>query len=242
LIAKQDYQIVERAKALAASENGRLGARTEREVAGALQRIARAAEQGDPRAHAIIGWAYATGLGLPKDPVKAQRSFEQSALGGDPDGQREAAIGYLYGRGRRIDQTQGFKWLTMAARNGDNWARFRLGWALIEGEGVRKNRRRGAALLQIAARSGLPDGELYLAYYYDFGLKKRRPGLAARWYERAACHGKSEAMFNLGRAYIIGNGVPRDESKALLWFQRAFAAGDNDAREQLDLLRPRPVV
>jgi TPR repeat protein len=53
-----------------------------------------------------------------------------------------------------------------------------------------------------------------------------------QWYRRAlelsrkeADEGSTEAMVNLGKAYVLGRGVPVDREKAAMWFRRAGDSG-----------------
>lgn len=61
-------------------------------------------------------------------------------------------------------------------------------------------------------------------------------GKAHRWYEKAAQHGNTDAMINLGRLYEQGLGVAQDHSKALEWFRKAIDAGNPYARIDFDRL------
>ena len=64
------------------------------------------------------------------------------------------------------------------------------------------------------------------------------------WYEKyaktvhdlhlaAANHGMAPAMCSLGYIYLNGNGVPKNEAKAIEWFSLAAANGDVEASDKL---------
>ena len=49
----------------------------------------------------------------------------------------------------------------------------------------------------------------------------------------AANSGHAEAQFNLGLMYFNGDGVTKDDVKAVKWFRKAANQGDEDAKEFL---------
>ena len=51
-----------------------------------------------------------------------------------------------------------------------------------------------------------------------------------KWYRKAAEQGFSQAQYNLGVSYAMGNGVPQDDVLAYMWFSLAGASGDEDAK------------
>jgi TPR repeat protein len=51
------------------------------------------------------------------------------------------------------------------------------------------------------------------------------------WWQRAAQGGNADAMQWLGRAYLLGEHLPADQSLALMWLDKAAAAGHVIARE-----------
>lgn len=46
---------------------------------------------------------------------------------------------------------------------------------------------------------------------------------AVGWYLMAAMQGDAAGQFLLGKMYLVGNGIEKDESKAAFWFRRAAA-------------------
>jgi hypothetical protein len=53
---------------------------------------------------------------------------------------------------------------------------------------------------------------------------------AARWFRKAAEQGHIESQYKLGRYYVTGTGVKRNNRKAMEWF--LLAAEQGDARSQ----------
>ena len=62
--------------------------------------------------------------------------------------------------------------------------------------------------------------------------------LAVQWYHRAAERGHSDAQYNLGFMYVIGEGVQRDHEEGLRWLRLAADQGEGPAmRLMADLYR-----
>ena len=57
-----------------------------------------------------------------------------------------------------------------------------------------------------------------------------------KWYRLAAEQGLADAQFNLGIRYYNGQGVPQDYVQAHLWWNLAAAQGDEEARENRDII------
>jgi len=56
---------------------------------------------------------------------------------------------------------------------------------------------------------------------------------AVKWYRKAAEQGDAEAQFNLGRAFVNGEGVDKDKMEAVKWLRLAAEQGYEDAEEML---------
>lgn len=99
----------------------------------------------------------------------------------------------------------------------------------------------GIEILKYAAEHGESGAQFALGCYYN-GLnytkddswwsgttidnKKLDPAKAAYWYSKAADHGNTAAMGNLGMAYIQGEGVNRNEQKGLGLIVSAAESGN----------------
>lgn len=68
-------------------------------------------------------------------------------------------------------------------------------------------------------------------------VKPENLAAAAELHEQAAEKGHPRAQYYLGVAYANGDGVPRDEPRALHWLQRAAQAGVRGAKYNLVLAR-----
>ena len=65
---------------------------------------------------------------------------------------------------------------------------------------------------------------------------RRDPGESRTWYERAARHGHSQAMNNLGVMYALGQGVQRSTIEAYAWFALSARTGNAEAENNRDLI------
>jgi len=59
---------------------------------------------------------------------------------------------------------------------------------------------------------------------------------AAHWYRRAADFGNADAMYNLGRMYENGQGVPKDATLAKALYVEADGLGNAEAKDSLKRL------
>lgn len=94
-------------------------------------------------------------------------------------------------------------------------------------------------LLSLRARLGSPVA--CLAQAELLAAKGNHPA-AFRLLARAARRGSAEAVFGLGRCYMLGRGVPPSMPDALRWFGQAGAAGHVKAQTQLAELALQGIV
>lgn len=112
------------------------------------------AEQGQPRAQALMGWSHEVGQGSEQDIHQAISFYLQSALAGDPFGQYRLAELYLRGVGVKRDLRQAFHWMDQAARNGDVPAMLKVGVLHLMGVSGRVDLPQAKQWLYQAAQKG----------------------------------------------------------------------------------------
>jgi TPR repeat protein len=61
------------------------------------------------------------------------------------------------------------------------------------------------------------------------------------WYQKAAVQGDAGAQYNLGVMYIMGQGVPQDEAKAVHWWIKAAEQGHAEAQKSLGIIAKKGV-
>ena len=69
-------------------------------------------------------------------------------------------------------------------------------------------------------------------------LEKNKPKSAVYWLELAAKQDFADAMHLLGRCYLEGNGLPKDDNLAIMWIAKAASLGHSIALAQIQSIRP----
>src|SRR5215475_8477226 len=106
------------------------------DYAKALKLARPLAEDGDPRAEAVLGLAYYRGRGVPQNDSEAAKWFRLAADQGNAAAR--FTLGVMYGEGRGVpqDYAEAARWYRRAAEQGDAQAQYNLGLAYARGEGV----------------------------------------------------------------------------------------------------------
>jgi TPR repeat protein len=112
------------------------------------------ADQGQPRAQALMGWSHEVGQGSEQDIHQAISLYRQSAQAGDSFGQYRLAELYLRGVGVKRDLRQAFHWMDQAARNGDVPAMLKVGVLHLMGVSGRVDLPQAKQWLYQAAQKG----------------------------------------------------------------------------------------
>lgn len=99
----------------------------------------------------------------------------------------------------------------------------------------------GAQMLMPLANGGnsLAQFRLGMLYYHGQGVPEDE-AQAIHWWRKAAAQGYTEAMFQLGSAYLFGSQtakiVPDPDREAATWYFQAASAGHAEAQYHLGLL------
>jgi TPR repeat protein len=91
---------------------------------------------------------------------------------------------------------------------------------------------------QADADHGDAEAQFRLGVYYS-NLKTHDYPQAFHWFSLAATQNHSLAQFNIGVMCTHGQGMPKDDVKALQWFQKAADLGDCGAQYQLGNIHQR---
>ena len=206
-------------------------------VAGELETIKKAAEQGDVEAQLKLGTMYAQGEGVPEDDTKAVYWFHQAAEQGFVKAQLYLGIMYDNGLGVAEDVTKAVHWYRLAAEQGNAEAQFELGYRETPRHSSNSGRRRGTVTCMTKATGCLKtrprpcagiawppsretcEAQFELGYRYNRGEGVTEDDAEAlRWYRLAAEQGSARAQFSLGVMYDCGEGVTIDDAEALRWY------------------------
>ena len=202
-----------------------------------LDKIRRAAEQGDATAQINLGWMYSRGRGVPQDDAEAVRWYRRAAEQGEPTAQRNLGWMYKNGRGVPQDDAQAIRWYRRAVEQGYAGAQNNLGVMYMDGRGVPQDDAEAVRWYRRAAEQGEPTAQRNLGWMYSRGRGVPQDDAeAVRWYRRAADQGDARAQRNLGVMYKNGRGVPQDDAQAIRWYRRAVEQGYAGAQNNLGVM------
>lgn len=205
-----------------------------RQAAGWLQR---AVDAGDGPSIAQLADLYERGQGVPRDPRRSFTLYERAAVAGDTDAMVHLGYAYEDGEAVRKDEIQAATWYQRAAEAGNSEGMSSLAVMLENGSGLPQDYARAAEYYRAAANAGDARGYLGLGSMTARGAGVRaNPAEAVRLFQAAADRGSGLAMRNLGIMYETGQGVRADRKKAIEYYRKALAAGDQDARSELERL------
>ena len=187
-----------------------IGTGAELDETEAYRWLETAAKQGHQMAQWQLGCAYLPdegklARGLKKSTAKAFQFFKAAAEQGNVEAQYFVSDAYATGTGVKIDKEKAVKWFIKAARNKN---RYRSPSHEINGVEV------GGFLHEIA-------GELS---YYNHLIDEY---LGEEWFPRIHAH------FRLGEAFLKGDGITKDETKAKACFDLAAKHHIEKAKEYL---------
>lgn len=94
-----------------------------RSSAVAGRQMLAAARRGDASAQAMLGYAYATGQGVPQNVVVAVHWYRRAAMQGNATAQYLLGTMYARGQGVPVDKVRAQKWLILATARANNQQR-----------------------------------------------------------------------------------------------------------------------
>jgi TPR repeat protein len=123
--------------------------------------------------------------------------------------------------------------LEQKAKSGDAFAQRDLAVCYYMGNGVTKNLEMAEYWWKSAADKGVIDACRGLFAMY---LAKQEFSAALPYAEKLAGHGGADAAYNIGVMYSKGNGVPKDDAKAVEWYTKAAELCNGQYRNWLGVL------
>jgi hypothetical protein len=88
------------------------------ESAAKIEKMRKAAAQGNAIAQFNLGLLYYSGEGVPQDYKRAAQWYQKAAEQGNADAQSDLGFAYENGHGVPQDYVQAFKWIDLAASQG----------------------------------------------------------------------------------------------------------------------------
>lgn len=136
------------------------------------------------------------------------------------------------------DYDRAFDLFRQSAEAGNTAAMVNLGECYCDGEGTEQNILEGVRLFKRAAARGQSKGMNHLAilYYLGEGGLEQSSALAFSWFKKSAETGNSFAMFQVGRMYIDGDGVPENVNEGIAWLKKAADKGEIGAMSLLGVI------
>lgn len=204
----------------------------------AIELFKKAADAGYLETMESLGVCYSTGDGVVQDDYEAFRWFSLATEKGEAFAQKNLGISYRRGIGTVENKTLAIQWFEKAAEQGNIQAKICLADMYAAGEGVAINYYKAETYYRDVIEAGEGDfyddaiGSLALMYatkindYYN----------AFPLWKIAAERGNTTAKYNLGLCYHIAWGTFKDDSQAFYWWRQAGEEGDEDARENAQLL------
>ena len=137
------------------------------------------------------------------------------------------------------DHGRAFTLFQKAAATGQADAQFKLALQYQSGEGVRRNYSFALHWYFRAAEKGHPVAMNNIGVLVNRGNGVRANNAQALgWFLRAAASGSATALTNIGNYYREGVLVRRDPAEAYFWYAMSYKFGFDDARAEMDELKP----
>lgn len=167
-------------------------------------------------------------------PGRASESGKQAP----PTGLAAEVAASFRGEGRPVDQKKAFEIAEAGAQKGDPECALWVGYMYMNGQGVAQDNSQAEKWLRVAANGNVSRAQVNLALMLQDGrATSEDPTEARRWLEKAAEQNLVEAQLFLGESYYHSDeGTTPDHEKALLWFRRAAAAGNAQARNYVGVM------
>jgi len=193
-----------------------------------LDGIKAAALAGDPEAQFQLGYKYAIGDGVEKDPQLAVRWYMAAAEKGHIIAAHNLGACYSAGEGVPENAEESFKWFKKAADRGYSYSALAVGFLYLNGKGVKTDQQEAIKWLTKAAEMGSPEAQLALS-----GIYAKNPSKSFKWCKASAENGCLQAQLILGQMYEMGVGVGKNSTAAIMWLKKAADAGDATAERYL---------
>jgi TPR repeat protein len=202
-----------------------------RDFSESIRALRKGAEEGNAVAQFLLGHAYETGVGVPKDMTETARWYGRAVK----PRSAEAANG-ASGVAPK-DFAQAFEMYRNTAEQGDASAELYVGLAYDLGQDLPRSSIEAARWYRKAAAQGSYSAanNLGVLYHGGDGLPKDSVE-AAVWLRSAAQRGSASAQYGLGRLYYDGDGVAQSYTEAAGWLEKAARQGSAQAQVLLSYM------
>ena len=191
-------------------------------------------------------WAICAALMLGGLPVYAGEfcqtlsACQRQASSGSAVAQAELGLRYQQGEGVVQDVKKAFYWFKKAAEQGNPIGLEEVGTAYYLGDGVAHDNQKAIYWWKQAAEKDKSSAMWWLGYNYSrendhVTMDKKQ---ACEWFKRAAelggdqwTDGGNPAYYELANCYERGDGLAKDNAKAIYWFEKAREHEQEDVDE-----------
>ena len=189
----------------------------------AVKMFRKAAEKGNAEAMAVLGHCYIFGFGVKADKAEGLKLLQNAAEKGEAGAMLFLAkLSFDAGK-----EKESFEWCKKAADLGNTKAMVELARYYLFGIGVKVDKAEGMKLLHKAAEKDETGAMLLLA---DVSFKSGKEKESFEWYKKAADLGDPNAIFGVGRCYIAGSGVKKDEQAGMKLLLKSAELGCVEAQ------------
>jgi TPR repeat protein len=197
--------------------------------------LRKAAERGNIECEWVLSNMYRSGKGgLPVDQAESFNWALKAAQRGHMVAQHNVGGAYRVGAGVEMNLEQARYWYGRAAEQGFAHSEWMMGRIYLEGMGVAPNRDEALRWLTKSLAQGHVPTMITLAKMYsDPNGVPMQPQLVFDLLRAAAQGGSHLAEFEVGRFYRAGYLNAPDYAQAMVWFNRAAAAGYGPADHDL---------
>lgn len=192
----------------------------------------------DPDAQLLMSRIHLMGLGVERDPIRAQELVSEIRARGEFDNPKATMLeaDWLAFSQSRRDPQAAMAMLSAQANRGSAAAERALGETYLSGFGSRLDPDTAAGHLFNAAKAGDKDAMAAFGHLLVNGHGiSQIADTGIIWLARAADAGSTAAMYELSRIYALGSVGRIDEAQSLAWLRRAADRNHPNAAYQLGL-------
>lgn len=198
--------------------------------ASRIEAIKDAAEQGNARAMAELGWCYSNGVGVEYDNEQAVNYLKMASELEDPMGMYELGIKLFMGYGVKQNFTEATKMFERSAKRGNKNAQYQMALMYAESTPIAKDNKKATEWYDKAVLQNHADAIYNTALHYFTGsIREKNMEKAMLCLKKASQLGNANASFLLGVSYDQGKKVDEDKKKAIKYYNLAYQNGKAEA-------------
>ncbi|WP_031555791.1 tetratricopeptide repeat protein [Oribacterium sp. FC2011] len=179
----------------------------------------KAAKQGHPEAMYCLANCYTDSIGVNKNPIEAAKWYENAANLGVVMAMRNIGECYYAGAGVPQNMSLAIEWFKKAVEKGNDLVSARNLGAIYCVDEYGQDLNEAKTWITIAAKGGDAYSQRILA-------EMSEGSDAIEWLMKSAEQGNADAIFELGKSYLLGNNIEQNSQKAIELFEKAEEANN----------------